>query len=1518
MRKLLLLLALFCVSIGTWADSEATLNVGSNGSTVKYGDRWGGQLYAILTSNNENDFAEWYYSDANTGQLDSYLSILRLSSGSAKIPLTGGSPSYPNSYIKLSGNSEWDTPSIEINIDANDSQSALAVWLNNTRNSSLFKCADMAKLTITGRNPHWNYENGSNKGVITLKTGSDGKAYFDIAVESGSATALFNSFVSVNSMFSSIPGRIYINDANTSYIDLAGTSATVTSANENDFATWVANNPDALSSVTNYTFNGNAKFTTDGDANYVVINGNTATATCTDNSTSLQTWANANSAYLNGVQTVNFTSETTIYMTDPADETKRVVVNGNNVTVYCEDVADYNSWKNNSLNSKIINGKTVKTVGMKMKLSDGCYIELSEDGKKAYVHAQHEGCLTSLYDTYIAPSNNPNTSSFPDGTILVFGNDCVLSSSDVTKVLGGGTDQWKLSFDFFDVTNNGQMTVAAIDAAIEAGVNSMASSGKSQYGIILPFNSTIGTSAMIRSNGNGSTFTKYAAYYRESETAKNLTLHVWDKQYWNGWGNISANNYAEAVAQLNTHNEVKNAETVTVSTLTNSSFDLSKLTASKVKIEITNDDMIKDVWNQSAPNTNIPALADIYVVSSVAGGFDSNIETTGTEETPTNLLKITGPITEDDLAAISEFADGPRVLDLSGATGVTPAYVSAIKNSKTEYVILPNGWDKADVNSAVNATNMPALKTAISTSSDKKELVAYVNVAGTLGAARCLATGSGDGVTPTATGLTSVTLSGYLNAKDIAAQPNGKSVGNDGHWTNTSTTNTYALNQENATIVSMDLEKAVFETQSDMNFYNAGYEKLTNVILPTSRKMTIIPEDCLHGNSSLSEICIPYNYEEIKDAAFEGTAVSHITTTDYYDGAVVDNGEYTYTFSANIKELGTKPASDEQFVRTVFPSNLGVDEIYCLAVRVPKCYANVFPANACYGWGGDKGSGPYARDRYYNGGKQSQAWAVLRYPSEDSWNASAGDKEDDYATMEKLYTDVTKVFSKLEQSGAVDANDRQITWPTRQEANRTYNQASMNLTWNDWDMGEGTGEEGSAYGGEGVNQSIQAGSIYTYNNLEGTTPKGDSFADYMGWHQIVLSQATYVEPKEKVEDKKIVRDYVEAGLYTFCIPYNMTYEQVVEWLGVPKSTDKVINKLNGEQVDENIMPEIHQLLSVEREKGTGGKNNVVTFRLSKNLYNYYHRDNEIYTYYLDVDNSGTEPNIEVTNAQPHNNEIAGNPITLKAGRPYVIKAYKRVNIVNGVDEFKISGQNIAKMIMTRYADQFELKHSAVENGLYEQLGDGELTTLRFAIPYEGHKIQAMRAGGDGAYLEYTEDGKAHKYYYTMIGQYWEQPLPLYSIYMARGKWYRYTDKSKDYKWDPYKCIIMATKEQVKQSGDQHYGEGYRDAELVKIPDITGTDKLDGEFKLGYLDGRDDDDFENFESSKYMFTFDDDIVEIDDEGIESTAIKQLDGVNLTIQPDNCKVYNMSGQYVGNSLNGLGKGMYIVNGKKYVVK
>lgn len=49
----------------------------------------------------------------------------------------------------------------------------------------------------------------------------------------------------------------------------------------------------------------------------------------------------------------------------------------------------------------------------------------------------------------------------------------------------------------------------------------------------------------------------------------------------------------------------------------------------------------------------------------------------------------------------------------------------------------------------------------------------------------------------------------------------------------------------------------------------------------------------------------------------------------------------------------------------------------------------------------------------------------------------------------------------------------------------------------------------------------------------------------------------------------------------------------------------------------------------------------------------------------------------------------------------------------------------------------------------------------------------------------------------------------------------------------------------------------------------------------------------------------------------TAIDQIEGAKVVENP-NAPVYNLNGQRVGNSLNSLSRGVYIQNGKKYVVK
>ena len=355
------------------------------------------------------------------------------------------------------------------------------------------------------------------------------------------------------------------------------------------------------------------------------------------------------------------------------------------------------------------------------------------------------------------------------------------------------------------------------------------------------------------------------------------------------------------------------------------------------------------------------------------------------------------------------------------------------------------------------------------------------------------------------------------------------------------------------------------------------------------------------------------------------------------------------------------------------------------------------------------------------------------------------------------------------------------------------------------------------------------------------------------------------------------------------------------------------------------MPDIRQLTSVIRHTSSGGSdNNKVTFRLTGNLFN------DGTPHYLDF-------NLTAEKGSRFSPKDAGNEsssdmdekVCLRGGIPYIIKAYKRKGE-------KISGYNIGQYIMTRYSDEFKQKASCVNHGseYYEYLGNpsdvDKLATLKFAKPYEEHQIVAMNDAESASYLDYDDNGTTREYRYALVGQFWTQKLPKYCFYQSKGVWYR-NSTDNNYQWSAYKCVILAVPTVTSPNiiGHMHANGNFRSnpsaigveeegKSFYPSIEANSTDKLNGTLKIVFADGRDDDDFVAQAGAKYIFAFDEGVIEYDETGNETTAIDKLDGVDVTPLPDNYKVYNINGQYVGNSLEGLGKGLYIVNGKKYIVK
>lgn len=1249
------------------------------------------------------------------------------------------------------------------------------------------------------------------------------------------------------------------------------------------------------------------------------------------------------------------------------------------------------------------------------------------------------------------------------------------------------------------------------------------------------------------------------------------------------------------------------------------------------------------------------------VTSSVGDvGYNS---TTKTYTVQGALSSVIGEINTE----VAVGGDEIDVLDLKNAT-FEKGDLALLTKSTIDYIILPGGKDKAFVCDSINyysgtpkELNMTNLKAVISAQSTN--LVAHVVVPGHLAQARCYATGLSHNKegNPAVVGLTSVTLSGSLNDSDISTKGENNGLSGEMH-----------------TIETIDLEKAIFPNNDDMHFLNAGFQggpndncHLSKISLPIDPRMIHIPADCFRNLKSLDSLCIPFNYQYIHDGALYDSSIEHLTTTDSIGGAVIDHGMYTYTLSANVLEIGDAP-NPKIFAGVpqgtpgeyVFPKENGVTEFYSLATMVPKCYKNAFSYDLTFGYGGQDQTKVYGRDRYFNNGERSKSFVVLRYPSKEVFarrkakgkpvELPNGTVEEGYALMEQKYTDVTKVYTKKDQTGAVDANGNPLLWPARTEGNRAYNQASAGVLWDDWgksytgendsEINDGDdvamlslynsfsrvtrggepqtksidvtqGREGNtengywvpqeslqhmfkydnmpviydnvkykklvlefesaisdsimlhAYGAhdsiyslkgldryeitlngnpidefsifnwwgrtgeshkvkitqayfttedsrldidltkgmsaEGVTRNYNDGSytftptanvknMFQYLNMpvgrnggryskivirfaeavpegfkihaygdrgEWTSLKGkteieipltgnniddftifnwdDSYwtdngfvnssdaanprkititeayfttekyeepvnskvhgdlVDYLGWHQIVLTQPEYYEPVEKKEGDKIKRNYKQTGYCTFCIPYDMTYSQVVKMLGIPASTDKVNNYLNGEgdPIAEDRMPDIRQLYSVTRTAGSGSDKNSVLFRLSKNLVT----ANGVE--YLDFEDS--DGKVVPVRKYAKDRYVVGQHGILTdtkkpadkdercivGGRPYIINAY--MPYVNAKDSIPL--RNLGLYVMTRFADELSDTASCVNNGIeyYEQLSiyeeqgsgnrDGETKvvkvledeelTMRFAKPYEGHKVQAYSNEANMTALVYDHEKldkstERDKYYYTMVGQFWEQELPLYAIYMTRkGEWKRYAN---DYhiKWDPYKCVIMATpditsnefvdsatvvkslipdeetKKLIKDDQEinkkdtltkpydyvstfEHFGGGFRSLANCYFPmNYKDTyDWIPAPMKLWFC-GRDDSSFQYFKpnnnNTRYIFVMDDEdeIIEYGDEVTNVKSIDTLDGVpQLT---DKSRVYNLSGQYMGNNTNGLPKGVYIVDGRKIVVE
>lgn len=720
-------------------------------------------------------------------------------------------------------------------------------------------------------------------------------------------------------------------------------------------------------------------------------------------------------------------------------------------------------------------------------------------------------------------------------------------------------------------------------------------------------------------------------------------------------------------------------------------------------------------------------------------------------------------------------------------------------------------------------------------------------------------------------------ISGSLNAADLNGGSNV--VDADGHYTKTGGTGTGAL--YGAQLVSLDLKDAEFYdyengvehfedmTISAYGIFNLEANYTQSVILPTSEKVTIMPEDCVRGIRELHELCIPYNIKEIRRGALLECGVEHITCTDAL-GDVIDYGEGTYALPPQLTFVGT------QAFLTINPQN--ISDIYVLARIAPKCEQGAFDAKQTYGNNGFAGNGahPIQRMNYKNG---TNLITILHFP------AGISDEQ------KKNYTDVTRKYCLADETGATNDDGELWMWPAHSQFARSYDQAIGGYTWDAWSPSMN------------INYAGQEGSEDCWDPTDIKTTKAavDEMAaghiidasktynlDYIGWHEFLLTGSTNYN--DAPDDPKKYWDFSKfkkQDWYTLCVPFDMTKDDLARVFGAKEHpaiyyTEKEIaNAVPGDDaygkttadvklaaVIKTVHPEVITLAGVTRDVD----NLHIQIQLSDNLISKKLVVDEINGTVSVTKDAMTGKWVPAYTDRPDNDD----EVIIKANHPYFIRPH--------LPEDEAALANAGKR--------------AVEYT--------PLVTAETQRPFEKHHVNVLDAN-QLQFLDWQDNAtdlvptKPYRYYF--VGSYLTQTMPMYAYYLGSksGVSTMFRNTKTDKTWTQYTTII---------GGVGADGTGVQ---------ITG----------GAASGKDVTNYQVVFNTEEDFTFNQDLSSqqqaksfsygiVTDEG-ETTGIMMpnYDG-SMTFIPSNSKVYNMNGQFVGTSLENLGRGMYIVNGKKFIVK
>lgn len=403
--------------------------------------------------------------------------------------------------------------------------------------------------------------------------------------------------------------------------------------------------------------------------------------------------------------------------------------------------------------------------------------------------------------------------------------------------------------------------------------------------------------------------------------------------------------------------------------------------------------------------------------------------------------------------------------------------------------------------------------------------------------------------------------------------------------------------------------------------------------------------------------------------------------------------------------------------------------------------------------------------------------------------------------------------------------------------------------------------------------------------------KGDT-KDYRGWHQFVLHayDTNDDRPLTPVKFYQTDNDW-----WTVCLPYDLKYSEMKKFFG---------NETSG------AIPYLSKLRYVVRDY----EKEKITLMFSKNLMVYKEAINNpsITDDYVhgEIDDKTTWIGDGEGQYADEAALLAADPVILHKGVPYLIKPNIDVNAGRSFDVFKTENEDL----YNRLVDVQYLDAGALETMIYK----GEYTVPAYVI---GDSDEATTSSRDfdhasGPTFTYNSSDKityggkeveaqiSSDFSYTFVGSFFLSVLPQYCYFLGWDSnankaafWFNRVPNPASYDWNNQTGIICPnfnTSLQIDPATSLSDPAKW----TVKASDIENDDLV------GVASG----------AKKSLMDMDFGSIDVVVSGIGQINLDR--SADKAVQED--VIYDLRGVRMNQPKSRLSKGVYIVNGKKYIVE